>query len=69
MFERKDRAAARAAANADLEADGEKALKTDDVTEKASVTLHLQYRALQLTQLVRSWLVLLEKRTMRFLRK
>ncbi|EEY69185.1 Zinc (Zn2)-Iron (Fe2) Permease (ZIP) Family [Phytophthora infestans T30-4] len=37
VFERKDRAAARAAANADLEADGEKALKTDDVTEKASV--------------------------------
>ncbi|KAF1789456.1 Multicopper oxidase, type 3 [Phytophthora cactorum] len=34
---RKDRAAARAAANADLEADGEKAMRTDDGAEKPSV--------------------------------
>ncbi|KAG3183631.1 hypothetical protein PC128_g14079 [Phytophthora cactorum] len=37
VFERKDRAAARAAANADLEADGEKAMRADDGAEKPSV--------------------------------
>ncbi|KUF92907.1 Zinc finger C2HC domain-containing protein 1C [Phytophthora nicotianae] len=37
VFERKDRAAAKAAANADLEADGEKAMMADDGAEKAGV--------------------------------